>query len=233
MPVFELTSNLSFPPSEFADSSGLLAIGGDLSIERLLVAYTNGIFPWYDETTPILWWSPNPRMVLFPEKLHVSKSLKKFIKKNQFRVTMDENFASVIEECAYSRLESGSETWITAEMMDAYIDLYEAGFAHSVEVWDGEKLAGGLYGVGLGRVFFGESMFTRIDNASKVGFVYLVKQLEKWNFPIIDCQVETDNLKRFGAVEISRKEFKKYLNNFLQYKTHIKKWNFDLDLKVI
>jgi len=233
MPVFELTSRISFPPPEFADRSGLLAMGGGLEPERLLLAYRTGIFPWYDNSTPILWWSPDPRMVLFVKNFHIPKSLKKKIRQNHFKVTMDESFEAVITECAYSRTRNGEETWITDELIDAYTRLHNLGYAHSVEVWSDNELAGGLYGVSLGRVFFGESMFTKIDDASKVGFAYLVKQLEKWNFPLIDCQVATDNLSRFNAEEISRKEFLKIISRYLDnYSDALGKWEFDKDLKL-
>ncbi|MGM0417283.1 MAG: leucyl/phenylalanyl-tRNA--protein transferase [Thermodesulfobacteriota bacterium] len=234
MPVFELTSRISFPPPEFADRSGLLAMGGGLESERLLLAYRTGIFPWYDNSTPILWWSPDPRMVLFVKNLHIPKSLKKKIRKNYFKVTMDTCFEAVITECAYSRIRNGEETWITDELIDAYTRLHNLGYAHSVEVWSGNELAGGLYGVSLGRIFFGESMFTKKDDASKTGFVYLVRQLEKWSFPLIDCQVSTDNLSRFNAEEISRKEFLKLIDRYLgNYSDAVGKWDFDKDLKLI
>lgn len=233
MPVFSLTEKVSFPPPEFAEDSGLLAMGGDLCVDRLLTAYKQGIFPWYEETTPILWWAPDPRMVLFPEDLHISKSLKKIIKKNQFEITFDKAFGEVISSCAYVRLDKGEETWITPEMVNAYIDFHRAGYAHSVEVWHNGELAGGVYGVALGRAFFGESMFTNIDNASKVGFVYLVEHLKKWGFRFIDCQVATDNLERFGAKEIPRKEFMEILENEIKFKPgNEMDWVFDNDLKI-
>lgn len=233
MPVFSLTEKVSFPPPEFAEDSGLLAMGGDLCVDRLLTAYKQGIFPWYEETTPILWWSPDPRMVLFPEDLHISKSLKKIIKKNKFEITFDKAFGEVISSCAYVRLDKGEETWITPEMVNAYIDFHRAGYAHSVEVWHNGELAGGVYGVALGRAFFGESMFTNIDNASKVGFVYLVEHLKKWGFRFIDCQVATDNLERFGAKEIPRKEFMEILENEINFKPgNEMDWVFDNDLKI-
>ena len=233
MPVFSLTEKVSFPPPEFAEDSGLLAMGGDLCVDRLLTAYKQGIFPWYEETTPILWWSPDPRMVLFPEDLHISKSLKKIIKKNKFEITFDKTFGEVISSCAYVRLDKGEETWITPEMVNAYIDFHRAGYAHSVEVWHNGELAGGVYGVALGRAFFGESMFTNIDNASKVGFVYLVEHLKKWGFRFIDCQVATDNLERFGAKEIPRKEFMEILENEIKFKPgNEMDWVFDNDLKI-
>lgn len=234
MPVFELTSRISFPPPEFAESSGLLAIGGGLEPDRILAAYQKGIFPWFDNFSPYLWWSPDPRMVLFTKNLHISKSLKKSIKKHKFSVSFDKNFEYVIKMCARIRTNKNEETWITEEMENAYIKLHEMGYAHSVEVWNGSKICGGLYGVSIGSVFFGESMFTLEPDASKTGFVYLVRQLEKWNFPIIDCQVKTDNLKRFGAVEIPRKEFLGYLKELTEKNPAVYgKWCLDDNLEVI
>jgi len=161
MPVFLLSENIAFPPPHFASKEGLLAIGGDLSRERLLLAYRMGIFPWYSEGEPILWWSPDPRLVLYPDELHISRTLTKVLKKNIFKITMDQAFEQVIDACAEIRLRKKEGTWIVDEMVDAYCDLHRAGFAHSVEVWQKGQLAGGLYGVSLGRSFFGESMFTR------------------------------------------------------------------------
>ncbi|MGE4518582.1 MAG: leucyl/phenylalanyl-tRNA--protein transferase [Desulfobacteraceae bacterium] len=234
MPVFELTSRISFPPPEFAEKSGLLAMGGGLEPERIIAAYKMGIFPWFDESCPYLWWSPDPRMVLFTKNLHISKSLNKTIRKNKFSVSLDKSFEYIIKMCAASRTENNEETWITGEMEEAYITLHKMGYAHSVEVWNKDKIAGGLYGVSIGRIFFGESMFTLEADASKTGFVYLVRQLEKWDFPIIDCQVRTDNLERFGAREIPRKNFLKYLEELADEKKSLPgKWVFDNDLEVI
>ncbi len=204
-----------FPPIEQAlhDPDGLLAAGGDLSPERLLAAYSRGIFPWYEKGQPILWWSPNPRAVLFPDKVHVSKSLHKCLRKSRFEVTMDRAFSSVIQRCSQPRSYS-SGTWITTEMRDAYIKLHQLGFAHSVETWLEGELVGGLYGVALGQLFFGESMFSTTSNASKVAFVHLAGQLNAWGFPLIDCQLENPHLTSLGSENIPRSRFKKYLLDY-------------------
>ena len=170
MPIFALSEEVVFPPPRLATREGLLAIGGDLSAERLLRAYRQGIFPWYSDDEPILWWSPDPRLVLYPREFHLSRSLERTIRRGDFSVTMDRAFERVIRECGRVRRETGEGTWIVAEMVEAYCGLHRAGFAHSVEVWQADDLAGGLYGVSLGRCFFGESMFTRVSNASKVGW---------------------------------------------------------------
>lgn len=207
MPVFRLTQKLIFPPAHYADPDGLLAVGGDLSPERLLLAYRQGIFPWYSHRTPPLWWSPDPRLVLFLEELKISTSLQRVIRKNCFRVSLDEAFLEVIQRCAAVKRKEGEGTWIVPEMVEAYHHLHRLGYAHSVESWQDGKLVGGLYGVVLGRVFFGESMFTETTDASKVAFVQLVQKLKQWRFALIDCQVPTAHLKRFGAREIPRKDF--------------------------
>lgn len=207
MPVFTLSKRLSFPPPHLAIKEGLLAVGGDLGAERLLLAYKSGIFPWYSPGEPILWWSPDPRLVLYPDELRTSKSLRRVIKKKGFRITFDKAFEAVIQACANAKRSYGEGTWITDEMKDAYCELYRRGYAHSVEAWQGEKLAGGLYGISIGRAFFGESMFSRVSNASKVAFVTLVENLKQLKFKLIDCQVRTDHLIRFGAREIPRKVF--------------------------
>jgi leucyl/phenylalanyl-tRNA---protein transferase len=211
MPVYRLTHQLIFPPSDYADPDGLLAVGGDLSAERLLLAYQQGIFPWYSANTPILWWSPDPRLVLFPDEFKVSKSLQRVLKKNLFKVTMDQAFLDVIQRCAGVKRGGGEGTWIVPEMVEAYHLLHRFGYAHSVESWCEGKLVGGLYGVAMGRVFFGESMFTEKTDASKAALVHLVQLLQHWDFRLIDCQVTTAHLKRFGAREIPRKEFLKHL----------------------
>lgn len=210
-----------FPPVELAldEPDGLLAIGGDLSVERLQMAYRHGIFPWFSEDQPILWWSPNPRMVLFPERLKVSRSLGKSLRRRPFRVTLDQAFTRVVEACSGPRRgESG--TWITAEMKQAYARLHQAGLAHSVECWEdgelGEQLVGGLYGVAMGRVFFGESMFSRRTDASKIGFVYLVRQLQRWGYALIDCQVYTEHLESLGAELIPREAFSALLDEWCE-----------------
>ncbi len=207
MPVFTLSKKLSFPPPHLAIKEGLLAVGGDLSAERILLAYRQGIFPWYSPGEPILWWSPDPRLVLYPDELRASKSLRKLIKRKTFRITFDTDFDAVIRGCAEAKRAYGEGTWITDEMKDAYRQLHRRGFAHSVEAWQDERLAGGLYGVALGRAFFGESMFSRVSNASKVALVTLVENLRRLDFKLIDCQVRTNHLIRFGAREIPRKLF--------------------------
>lgn len=204
-----------FPDVELAlrDPDGLLAIGGDLSVSRLLDAYRHGIFPWYSDGQPILWWSPDPRSVLFPEQLRISRSLRKTLKKDCYRITFDTVFAEVIQECAAPR-EDGPGTWITQEMQAAYRHFHTAGHAHSVEAWCDNKLVGGLYGVALGKVFFGESMFSRMSDASKVAFVTLVAHLRQWGFRLVDCQVETAHLNSLGARTIARHEFSRYLDDY-------------------
>lgn len=200
--------DLRFPDVALAlrDPDGLLALGGDLSSERLLLAYRNGIFPWFGPDQPILWWSPDPRLVLLPESLRVSRSLSRTLRAQSFRITLDSAFSAVIEQCA-ARRKGQSGTWITVEMRAAYEQLHRQGFAHSVESWQGDELVGGLYGVAIGRIFFGESMFTRVSDASKVAFVHLVRQLQAWDFPLIDCQVHTRHLQSLGAVALPRTEF--------------------------
>ncbi|MBF0415728.1 MAG: leucyl/phenylalanyl-tRNA--protein transferase [Magnetococcales bacterium] len=212
MAIFFLDKDPVFPPATLAEGNGLLAIGGDLSPQRLLEAYSRGIFPWFSKGDPLLWWSTDPRLVLRPEWLHVPGSLKKVIKRGVFNITYDRAFNEVIAACARARRPEGAGTWITREMKSAYIRLHKLGYAHSVEAWipgdDGvSKLVGGLYGVALGGCFFGESMFHDQPDASKVAFATLVTDLQRWGFSIIDCQMTTQHLLRFGAREISRDEF--------------------------
>ncbi len=228
MPVYQLSDDLIFPPPYLASEEGLLAIGGDLSRKRLLLAYSMGIFPWYSDDEPILWWSPDPRLVLYPAEIKVARSLKKVIRQGLFKVTVDLAFKAVISECARVRLDNNERTWIGDEMVRAYCKLYDAGFAHSVEVWKDELLAGGLYGLSLGRCFFGESMFTRITNASKVALVALVDYLQPLNFAFIDCQVTTAHLTRLGAREISRARYLSELAQALAAPTLRGKWTFPL-----
>jgi len=212
MPCYQLDDELWFPPIEAAEDYGLLAVGGDLSAERLLLAYSLGIYPWYNPDEPILWWSPDPRCVLFPSELHISRSMRKFMRKKLYRVSIDEAFERVIYWCRRLRKESdGSGTWITPEMEKAYINLHQLGFAHSVECWDGDELVGGIYGVCLGFLFCGESMFSRRPNASKLVLIQLVKKLEELGFELLDCQQTTDHLLSLGATEISRREFQQHL----------------------
>jgi leucyl/phenylalanyl-tRNA--protein transferase len=230
MPVYLLSDDLVFPSPKLAPKEGLLAVGGDLRQERLLLAYRMGIFPWYSRYEPILWWSPDPRLVLYPGEIRVSKSLQKTIKKGLFRITMDQAFEAVINACAQSRTSADEGTWIVEEMIDAYCKLHESGFAHSVEAWRDDRLAGGLYGVSLGKCFFGESMFTHISNASKVAFVALVKHLQALNFDLIDCQVTTPHLLTFGAREISRTRYLNELEKSLKPSTLRGQWFFTASL---
>lgn len=228
--MFRLSDDIAFPPVEYTDEYGLLAVGGDLSPERLLCAYRSGIFPWYSARQPILWWSPDPRMVIFPDKFHISHSLRRFLHKGVFRVTLDTCFRNIITACAVSRLERHEPTWILPEMIEAYCGLYDAGFAHSVEVWQGGALAGGMYGVSLGRAFFGESMFSYQTNASKTAMAYLTAQLTRWQFPLLDCQVANPHLKSLGGVNIPREAFIKQLQGLLRYPARRGCWRFDDDL---
>jgi len=230
MPVFLLSNNIKFPPPHFARKDGLLAIGGDLSRERLLLAYQKGIFPWYSNGEPILWWSPDPRLVLYPDELRVSRSLKKTIRKDRFQITTDRAFFRVITSCAETRLDKEEPTWIVPEMINAYYHLHESGVAHSVEAWHQGKLAGGLYGLALGKCFSGESMFTHVTDASKTAFVYLVTFLKYLGFQMIDCQVKTSHLMSFGAREIPRKTFLNQLEKTLDFSRTRGKWNLNAEL---
>lgn len=202
-----------FPPVEMATEDGLLAYGGDLSVNRLLYAYTHGIFPWFEDGQPILWWSPDPRMVLYPKKLKVSKSMKQVLGNNNFHLTFNKDFKSVIENCASIKRDGQNGTWITSEMQDAYMKLHELGIAQSVEVWLDEELVGGLYGIYLRdkNVFCGESMFAKVSNASKFAFIKMIEKLRIAGVKLIDCQVYTSHLESLGAEEISRVEFLKFL----------------------
>ncbi len=224
MPVFRLSDEHIFPPPRLAEDSGLLAIGGDLSESRLLLAYSMGIFPWYADDDPILWWSPDPRLVLFPGELKISRSLRQTIKKQIFKVTLDTAFEEVIGQCASVHRKDGGGTWITDEMKEAYIRLHQSGYAHSVEAWADQKLVGGLYGISLGSAFFGESMFTKKSNASKVAFISLVQQLVKWNITLIDCQLTTPHLLSLGSREIPRNKFLTMLKSALLKPAKKGKW---------
>ncbi|MFH2047623.1 MAG: leucyl/phenylalanyl-tRNA--protein transferase [Pseudomonadota bacterium] len=227
MPVYRLNKEIIFPPPQLAGEEGLLAIGGDLSKERLLLAYNLGIFPWYSKGEPILWWSPDPRLVLYPDEIRVSKSLYKVIKKEIFHITFDSAFEQVINSCAFTNNRKTEGTWIVPEMIDAYCMLHKSGYAHSVEAWKDNKLAGGLYGVSLGKCFFGESMFSVESNASKVAFVALSQYLKDNAFDFIDCQIATEHLKRFGAKEIPRSLFLKQLKKALALPTLKGKWEYE------
>ncbi len=206
MPIFQLTGDLVFPTVEMADPGGILAVGGDLSTERLLLAYQSGIFPWYDEESPILWWSPDPRFVIFPEEFRVSRRMRRFLRTSGYRVTLDTRFREVMASCAAPR-KSARGTWITPDMLEAYCRLHDEGYAHSVEVWRGHELAGGLYGVSIGKCFFGESMFNRADNASKTALAVLTDLMKQNGFHFIDSQVKTEHLAGMGAREIPRAEY--------------------------
>ena len=208
--------SLDFPPLEMAlrEPNGLLAAGGDLSPDRLVRAYRHGCFPWYQDGQPLLWWSPDPRIVLFPEELHVSRSLARTLRRGHFRITFDQAFAAVIAACAGPRSHADG-TWITASMQAAYLELHRRGIAHSVEVWRDNQLVGGLYGLAMGRLFFGESMFSHVSNASKAGFACLVEQLRDWGFVLVDCQMPTNHLHSLGARPISRSRFADYLRDNL------------------
>jgi leucyl/phenylalanyl-tRNA--protein transferase len=227
MPIFRLVDEPVFPPPDYADPSGLLAVGGDLSCERLLEAYRLGIFPWYSDDQPILWWSPDPRLVLRLDEFKVSRSLRQTLKKDVFKVTFDRAFEEVIRGCASAPRQGQRGTWITKEMQEAYIELHGLGFAHSVETWWGEELAGGLYGVSLGKAFFGESMFHRRTDASKVALAVLVETLQTWGFHFIDAQMTTEHLLRFGAAEMPRRVFLKRLQSALRHPTKRGKWRIE------
>jgi leucyl/phenylalanyl-tRNA--protein transferase len=209
-------NTFDFPPLAKAlrDPDGLLAAGGDLSPDRLVSAYRHGCFPWFMEGQQILWWSPDPRTVLFPEEIHISRSLAKVMRQGRFEVTFDRDFAAVIQGCAAPR-DYVDGTWITGAMQTAYLELHRRGHAHSVEVWEQGQLVGGLYGLAMGQLFFGESMFSRTDNASKVGFATLVERLRAWGFVLIDCQMPTEHLHSFGARAIPRRDFADFLHKHL------------------
>lgn len=225
MPVYRLGADPElFPPPELAEPGGLLAVGGDLSPQRLLNAYSRGIFPWYSEGQPILWHSPDPRFVLEPERLHVGKSLRKELKRGTYDVRADTAFAQVVAACARTPRPGQNGTWITDEMQAAYGKLHQLGYAHSIEAWRGEELVGGLYGVSLGAAYFGESMFAHAPDASKVAFVRAVEVFREWGFYLVDCQVETEHLARFGAEHWDRADFLKALNEVLEEDTRRGSW---------
>lgn len=210
--MYFLTQELFFPAVDEANPDGILAIGGDLSPERLLLAYKSGIFPWFEEGEPIFWWSPNPRMVLFLDDLVVSKSMRNILNRNIFKVTFNQNFREVISNCKKIKRNGQNGTWITNDMIEAYCKLHELGIAKSVEVWQNEELVGGLYGVDLGHIFCGESMFSKVSNASKVAFIALVNQLKVANYKVLDCQVYNEHLESLGCREIERDDFIEILN---------------------
>ena len=197
--------------------NGLLAIGGDLDETRLLNAYQKGIFPWFNEGQPILWWTPNPRCILKPNKIHISHSLKRCLRKNKFQITYNKNFANVISQCSINR-NKDNDTWLTPDMKKAFINLHKSGYAHSVECWHNKELVGGLYGIAMGKIFFGESMFSRMSNTSKITLVHLAKRLEEMNFQLIDCQISSKHLQTLGAELITRNQFTKFLKDFCNFK---------------
>ena len=225
MPVFELPQEVLFPNPNDAEPEGVLAFGGDLSPERLLVAYSLGIFPWYNEDEPILWWSLDPRLICFPDEAKFSKSLMQQIRKKEFTISIDTNFRNVIENCAFVRRKQENGTWIRPEIIEAYCQLHELGFAHSFEVYKENKLVGGLYGVSIGGMFSGESMFHTQTNASKIAFYYLIQTAKQLQFDFIDCQQVTDHLQTLGAKPMPRTEFLDRLQKSIQKKTYRGKWN--------
>ena len=225
MPVFQLSNSLIFPPPDLAREDGLLAVGGDLSVPRLLLAYAQGIFPWYSPGEPILWWSPNPRLVLFPEEFHLAKRLARTIRQQIFRISFDTDFARVIRMCGQTRRKEEHGTWLDEAMIQAYCQLHDLGHAHSVECWRNGELVGGLYGVALGTAFFGESMFSLTPDSSKVALAALVARLKGWEFELIDCQVGTGHLQRLGAREISGEEFSARLAQAVAKPSRQGKWS--------
>lgn len=231
MPVYRLSDQYVFPDPNDAEDTGLLAVGGDLHPKRLLLAYAQGIFPWpHGDEWPMLWFSPDPRMVLLPSALHVPRSLRKTCNKGQFHICFDTAFEEVMWACRTIDRADQNGTWVTPEMVEAYCLLHELGFAHSIEAWSDGELVGGLYGVSLGGAFFGESMFARENDASKVAFVRLVQQLQTWTFHLIDCQVYTEHLQRFGAEEWPRPRFLKALHQALQMPTRRGSWQWASEL---
>ena len=229
-----LSRDTPFPPVEGALSSpnGLLAAGADLSPERLLDAYARGIFPWFSETDPILWWSPDPRMVLFPDELKVSRSLAKTLRNKAYEVRVDTAFQTVMESCSRAPRKGQAGTWINPHMIAAYTRLHQAGHAHSFETWIDGQLMGGLYGVAIGGAFFGESMFARAADASKIAFAHLVRQLQEWRFGMIDCQMTTPHLASLGAREVPRREFSARLAELVKLPNRIGEWRLSIDLRV-
>lgn len=226
MPVSQLHNAYRFPPVHLADNSGLLAIGGELSPEWLLSAYRHGIFPWFNDGEPIMWWSPNPRMVLFPKELNVSKSMRNILNRREMMVRFDTRFKDVMTACGEVPRHGQDGTWINPQMLDAYCALHEMGIAHSVEVYYNDQLVGGLYGIALGSCFFGESMFATKSNASKVGFIALVNWLQQHDFSLVDCQVTTSHLQSLGAREIDRQQFIEHLDKLTAQTGHPGKWNY-------
>ncbi|KXX68765.1 leucyl/phenylalanyl-tRNA--protein transferase [Flammeovirga sp. SJP92] len=226
MPIFQLEEDsVLFPPARMTDESGILAVGGDLTPRRIIEAYASGVFPWFNPEDPLLWWSPDPRCVLFPENIYVSKSMRQLLRRNTFKVTFDQDFAGVISACKEIYRPDQGGTWITDEMEDAYNQLHKIGFMHSVEVWEGDELVGGLYGGAMQKAFFGESMFSKRSNASKYGFIMLCQNLIEQQYEIIDCQMHTPHLESLGAEEIPRDAFLLYTNRNQQREFDRQNWN--------
>ena len=223
-PYLDENSRYRFPPADRATEHGIVGVGGNLSPGMLLSAYSQGVFPWYSEGEPLLWWNPDPRFVLFSDRLHISKSLRKLLNRNVFQFSYDSQFREVVENCSTVPRPGQDGTWITPEMIDAYVELHRLGFAHSLEVWKGGTLVGGLYGVSVGRAFCGESMFSLESGASKCALVHLVGTLEPLGFNLIDCQVKTDHLTAMGAEEIPRDDFLGLLDDALRFNTHRGSW---------
>lgn len=229
MPVYRIGQELRFPHPSLAHGSGVLGVGGDLSARRLILAYRHGIFPWFDEP-PVLWWSPDPRMVLPVQELRVPRSTRKHLRRGTYEISADRAFEQVIDACAKVPRPGQSGTWLGEEMRRAYLQLHEMGYAHSTEAWKDGELVGGLYGVAVGRLYAGESMFARADDASKVAFSLLVAQLKRWEMPLVDCQVHTDHLARFGAREISRESYLASIRPLTSAPDRLGPWSLDPDL---
>lgn len=227
--IFRIPDRHVFPEPELAEPNGLLGVGGDLDPNRVLLAYQLGIFPWYSEGQPVLWWSPDPRMVLHTSDLKVARSLGKRVRQGRYEITFDRAFAQVVEACGEVPRPGQSGTWITDDMLHSYVSLHEAGYAHSVEAWQDGELVGGLYGVSLGQLYCGESMFAKAPDASKVAFVHLVRQLARWGVPLVDCQVYTEHLARFGAVEIPRTHYLEQVHELVRGPHRPGPWSFDAD----
>jgi leucyl/phenylalanyl-tRNA---protein transferase len=230
MPVYRLDDRLVFPPVHLAED-GLLALGGDLRPERLILGYTKGIFPWYAENLPILWHSPDPRMIMTTRDLVIQRSLRKQIRRKPYDLRMDTAFEQVLRGCAATPRPGQNGTWLIPEMVDAYVKLHVLGYAHSIEAWKDDELVGGLYGVSLGAAFFGESMFAKAPDASKIAFAAAVRQLDEWRIGLIDCQVHTDHLERFGAYEVPRMNYIELLRHALDEPTKRGTWRFEMDLE--
>lgn len=234
LPWLSLTDDSEFPPIEYAFEDGLVAAGGDLSPKRLLNAYQHGLFPWFSKDDPILWWSPNPRMVLYTDQIKISKSLNKTLKKTSLSLTFDCAFEDVMTACSQPRTvladDPNNDTWIHPEMIEAYVKLHQQGYAHSIECWQDNELVGGLYGVAIGHMFFGESMFSRVRDSSKIALVTLCQQLSRWGFEMIDCQVYSEHLASLGAEEVEQVEFIKTINNLCQQESPTGQWTLDSDL---